>query len=98
MPKSPFWMVFFPRRTDPSSIPASSLPVVIDTLYNGFRVTDMSAVETVSTIRSFMHSSTRISAVRKLRGKEAQGLIDLIDQVCGMRLRRDDVRGTDHGI
>ena len=95
--KSPSWMVFYPRRTDLSVITASSLPVVIDTLYSGFRVTDMSAVESVSMIRSFMHSSTRITAARKLRGKEAQGLIDLIDQVRGMRLRRDGVRETEHG-
>ena len=88
--------VLCPQRTDPPAVGPSSPQTTI--LYNGLVVADTSLAESVSNIRSFIHSSSRIAAARNLRGKEAQQLIDLIDQVCGMRLRRDDVRGTDHGI
>ena len=53
--------------------------------------------ESVSSIRTFMHSSSRIAAARKLRGREAQSLIDVIDRVCGPSLQRDGVWGTNLG-
>jgi len=87
---------FHPQRTDPPVISASSTPVAI--LYGGLHALNMSVVESVSNIRSFMHSSSRIAAARDLRGKEAQGLIDLIDQVNGAWLHRDNIRETEHGI
>ena len=71
----------YPLLTDPSVVSAPSPPLAI--LYNGLRVEDMSAAESISNIWSFMHSSSRIAAARNLRGEEARGLIDLIDQVRG---------------
>jgi hypothetical protein len=70
---------FYQRRADSSATIAPSLSVAI--LYNGLRVADMSVAESLSKIRSFVHSSSRITAARNLRGEEAQELIDHIDQV-----------------
>jgi hypothetical protein len=70
---------FYKEQTDPLVAAAPSPSVAI--LYNGLRVADMSVAESLSKIRSFVHSSSRIAAARNLRGKEAQELIDLIDQV-----------------
>ena len=61
-------------------------------------MSDISAVESVSYIRSFIHSSSRIAAARNLRGKEAQRLIDLIDQVSSVLQHDDVIRGAEHGI
>ena len=87
-------MAFHPQRTDTSKVSASSSPIVI--LYNGLRVVDASMAESVSNIRSFMHSSSRIAAARCLRGEEAQGLIDLIDQVSDIQFQRGDPRGIEY--
>ena len=73
------WTIFSSQRTDLSTI--STSPLTVATLYKGLCVADMPVAESVLNIRSFMHSSPRIAAARNLRGKEAQGLIDLIDQV-----------------
>ena len=75
--KNPARAVFYPRRIDLSIISPSSPSVAI--LYDGLHVADMSVAQSVSNIRSFLHSSSRIAAARDLRGEEAQGLIDLID-------------------
>ena len=91
MVEHPSQMCLSPQQNDPSVIHAPSPSV--DILYGGLRVVDMSAVDSVSKIRSFMHSPSRVAAARDLRGKEAQGLIDLIDQVCP-QLRYDCIRGT----
>ena len=83
--------VFHPQRINPSAIDASfdaSFPPA-DIFYNGLRVADMSMAESVSSIRSFMHSSSRIAAARNLRGEEAQRLIDLIDRVSGTQFQHD---------
>jgi hypothetical protein len=77
--ENPSSTVFYTQPTDSPII--SSPPSSVAILYNDLRVADMSAAESVSNIWSFMHSSSRITAARKLRGTEAQGLIDLIDQV-----------------
>ena len=66
------------QQTDP---PVTGVSAGI--LYDYFRVIDKSMAESVSNIRSFMHSSSRIAAARNLRGREAQRLIDLIDRVRG---------------
>ena len=79
--------VFRLQRTNLSTIDASSPPV--DILYNGLRVADISMAESISGIRSFMHSSSRIAAARNLRGEEAQRLIDLIDRVSGAEFQHD---------
>ena len=79
--------VFHPQQTNPSTIDASSPPV--DILYDGLRVADISMAKSISGIRSFMHSSSRIAAARNLRGEEAQGLIDLIDRVSGTQFQHD---------
>ena len=57
------------------------LPSPAAILYDGLCVVDTSLAESISNFRSFIHSSSRIAAARNLRGKEAQRLIDLIDQV-----------------
>ena len=81
-----------PQRIDPSSTGALSPPITI--LYDGLHVSGTSAVESVSNIRSFIHSSSRITAVRNLRGRDAQGFIDLIDQVSSLWPQRDGfIRG-----
>jgi len=76
----PHQALFSPQRTEAPATSAPPSPVGI--FYNGFRVADMLAAESVSNIRSFMHSSSRIATARNLRGREAQRLIDLIDRVC----------------
>ena len=86
----PSQAVFSPQQTDPPIPGVPSLPV--DILDKGFRV-----AESVSSIWSFMHSTSLIAAARNLRGREAQRLIDLIDQACGLQLLRKSVGGTDHG-
>ena len=72
---------FYQQRSGSPVTSTSSPPVAI--LYDGLRVTDMSGDETVSNIRSLLHSSSQITAARNLRGKDAQGFINLIDQVSG---------------
>jgi len=79
--EGPSWTGFYLHRTNSSVVDAPSPPAAI--LYNDLQVGSMSAAESVADIWSFMHSSSRIAAARSLRGKEAQGLIDLIDQVRG---------------
>ena len=64
---------------DPPVTSTSSLPVTI--LYDDLYVTDMSAAESVSNIRSLIHSPHLIAAAKGLRGEEAQRLIDFIDRV-----------------
>ena len=81
--ESPSRVVFYSQRTASPVINTPSPPVVIDILSNGLRVTGRSGTESLLNIRTFMHSSSRIAAARNLRGKAAQGLIDLIDQVSG---------------
>ena len=81
-----------PQWNDPSALDTPPPSVAI--LFSGLCVVGLSAVESVSKIRSFMHSPSRIAAARGLRGKEAQELIDLIDQV-RPRLRYDGIRGTE---
>ena len=44
-------------------------------------VTGISVSESVSVVRSFVHSPSCVAAARNLRGKEAQCLIDAIDGV-----------------
>ena len=75
--EDPSRTVFSSQRTNSS--PTSTSPVAI--LYNALRVAETSASESVSNIRSFIHSTSRIAAARDLRGREAQKLIDLVDQV-----------------
>ena len=77
--ENPSQTSFSSQCADTTVIDSPSLSVVL--LYNGLRVTDMSVADSVSKIRSFVHSSSRIAAARNLRGKDAQELIDLIDQV-----------------
>ena len=89
--ENPLWTALSPQRTDPS------LTSPMATLYDDLRVVDVPAAESVSNIRSFMHSSSRIAAARSLRGGEAQILVDLIDQVSGAQLRCGVVGGIDHG-
>ena len=79
--------VFHPQQANPSTIDASPPPV--DILYDGLRVADISMAKSVSGVQSFMHSSSRITAARNLRGEEAQGLIDLIDRVSGTQFQHD---------
>ena len=67
------------QPTDPPTITATSSPAIA--LYNGLLVADMSAAESISIIRSLIHSPHQIAAARSLRGKDAQGLIEFIDQV-----------------
>ena len=93
--ENPVQTVSYPQRTDPFVINTSPPPVAI--LYDSFRVTDVSAAESVSKIWSFMHSPSQVAAARNLRGEEAQALIDLIDQVSDMRFQHDGVRGTERG-
>lgn len=88
--------IFHPQRTDPSVINTSPPPIAI--LYDGRHVADVLVTGSVSNIRSFMHSSSHIAAARNLRGEEAQVLIDLIDQVSDTWFRRNDARGTEHGM
>ena len=64
---------------DPPVTSTSSLPVTI--LYDNLYVVDMSAAESVSNIRSLIHSPHLIAVARSLRGEEAQRLIDFIDRV-----------------
>ena len=94
--ENPVRTVFYPQRTDPFVINTSPPPVA--TLYDSFRVTDVSAAESVSKIWSFMHSPSKIAAARNLRGEEAQALIDLIDQVSDVRFQHDGARGTELGV
>ena len=75
----PSWTVFYQRRSDSPVTGASPPPLA--TLYDGLRVVGMPVAESVSNIRSFLHSSPQIAAARNLRGEEAQGFINLIDQV-----------------
>ena len=75
----PSQTTFSSQCADTAVIDSPSPSVAL--LYNGLRVTDMSVADSVSKIRSFVHSSSQIAAARNLRGKDAQELIDLIDQV-----------------
>jgi hypothetical protein len=75
----PSQMCLTPQWNDPSVAHTSSPSA--DILYGGLRVVGVPAVDSVSKIRSFMHSPSQIAAARGLRGKEAQAFIDLIDQV-----------------
>ena len=68
-----------PQRTQPSII--NSSPPLVALLYNTLCVADMSVAELISNIRTFIHSPPLIAVARNLRGEEAQGFIELIDQV-----------------
>ena len=76
-----------PQRANPP-VTGTLLPPPVIILHNDLHMSDISSVEPVSNIRSFIHSSPRIAAARNLRGKEAQGLVDLIDQVSSAQLLR----------
>ena len=89
-PGHPSRATLSPQGTDHSVTGVSSPLVAV--LYDDLRAADTSATEFVSNIRSFIHSSSRITAARNLRGEEAQGLIDLIDQVSGASLRYDVIK------
>ena len=73
---------FHPQRTDSSVISDPPPPVAI--VDNGPRMADISVAESVSSIRSFIHSLSWITAAKNLRGEEAQGFINLIDRVSGI--------------
>lgn len=88
------------QRTDRSVITASSSSAAIPILHNGLRIVNMSAAESVSNVRSLVHSTHQIAVARSLRGKEAQVLIDFIDQVRGLScsvMVLLCIGGTDHG-
>lgn len=69
-------------RPQPIPPPISSVPSPpVSVLYNTLPAVDMSMTESVSKIWSFVHSPSQITAARNFRGKEAQGLVDLIDKV-----------------
>jgi len=85
-----------PQPTDLPVISPSSPSATA--LCNSLRVADTSVTESISNIRSFIHSSTQIAAARNLRGKDAQGFIDLIDQVNCAQSQHDCTRGTERGI
>ena len=74
----------YPQRTGPCATTVSPSSVAIP--YNGLPAVDMSTTESVSNIRSLIHSPSWIATARNLRGEEAQGLIDLIDRVSGIWL------------
>lgn len=69
----------YPQQAGPSILTASSPPS--PTPYNSLCVTDLSDADAVSNIRSLIHSPYQIAIARGLRGKEAEGLVDFIDQV-----------------
>ena len=73
------------QQTHPS-FTASSTTLLYDDIY----MVDMSAEESVSNIRSLIHSPSWIAVARSLRGEEAQGLIDFIDQASGAQLQCHD--------
>ena len=79
--ENPSQAVICSQKTGPPAIDTQSPSVAA--LCNSLRVADMSVTGFVSNIRSFVHSSSWIDAARSLQGEEAQGIIDLIDQVCG---------------
>jgi len=86
----------FPQPADPSAINLSPSSTAV--LCNSLHVADMSVAESISNIRSFMHSSSQIAAARNLRGEDAQRLIDFIDQVNYAQLQHDYARGSDYGV
>ena len=88
--EDPPWTAFHIQQTDPPVTGASSPPVT--NLHDGSRMSDIFVIASVSNIRSFMHSSSRIAAARNLRGKEAQGFIDFVDQVSSLLPRRGVIR------
>ena len=61
---------------------ASSSPTT--TLHDGPHMSNLPAAASISNIRSFIHSSFWIATAKNLRGREAQGFIDFIDQVSGV--------------
>jgi len=69
----------FPQPADPSAINLSPSPPTV--LCNSLYVADIPVTESISNIRSFIHSPSQIAAARNLRGEDAQRLIDRIDQV-----------------
>ncbi|KAF9648138.1 kinase-like protein [Thelephora ganbajun] len=68
----------YPQRTGLSVASSSSASEIL--LYGCHHVAGISMDERVLNIRAFLHSPHRIAAARGLRGEEAQGLIELIDQ------------------
>ena len=94
--ENPSRTAFYPQRADlPTTGPP---PPSVTILYDGPYAVGMPAAESVSRIRSFLHSPPRIAAARALRGKEAQGLIDLLDQASVVWLLGDNIRGTYRGV
>lgn len=71
-----------PQRTDgpPPNCATCTAASSSAILYNGIRAADTSVAESILNIRSLIHSPSRIAIARSLRGIEAQGLIDHIDQ------------------
>ena len=65
----PSWVVAPLKGADPSATD------------NHSHMTEVSASESIPIIHSFVHSSSSVAAAKNLRGKEAQSLIDAIDQV-----------------
>ena len=76
--KSPLRVVSLKKRTD-SPVITSSPPVPI--LHDCLHAADTSITESASKVLSFLHSPYEVAVARSLRGEEAQGLIDFIDQV-----------------
>ena len=85
----------FPQPADPSVIGLSSSSTAV--LCNSLHVADIPVTESISSIRSFIHSSSQIDAARKLRGEDAQRLIDIIDQVNCAQSQHGYARGSDRG-
>jgi len=97
--QSPLRVVFLKKRTDLPVI-TSSPPVPI--LHDCLHAADTPISESASNVLSFLHSPYKVAVARSLRGKEAQGLIDLIDQVGSTHLHSIvthlDTRKTEHEI
>ena len=77
--EDPSRTALYSQQTDPSVINTSPPPAV--DLRDSLRVADMSVVESVSNLRTYIHSPLLIAVARNLRGEEAQEFIELIDQV-----------------
>ena len=72
----PSWIIEFLKATDDR----------LSAIDNDSHVTEISALESVSIIRSFVHSPSGVAVARSLRGRGAQRLIDAIGQVGAIQL------------
>lgn len=77
--ENPSQTVFYSQRTGPSVL--DILPPLVLNLRDSLRVADISVIESISNIRTFIHSPPLIAVAKNLRGEEAQGFIELVDQV-----------------